>query len=393
MFSTIKAQNWCASQAPQAAVRIAETYARPKTEVTIPVVVHVVWHTAAEMISAAQVHSQIAVLNQDFRAANVDLDDVFFFYTPIVADTEINFELVSSDPNGNPHPGIIYRQTEVAGIGSQFDAGRRKLCYDNLGGSDAWPTDCYLNIWVADLGIVGVAGIGIFPDDIGSLVPVEEDGVYLEPERFGTIGTVSEPYHLGRTTTHEIGHYFNLLHPWGRETPPDNCSPAVCCDDPQYDDFVEDTGKQIRTFLGECPTGSSGGCEPSHPHNSQNFMGFADDACALMFTEDQKTRMWETLMTSRASLLEACKTSATYGSLPPDAWLEYAYWQAEQLQLTTLSNGIKWQLYHASGQLVYDIGNLPSGSYVFDLPKVVAGLYILVGTDGRQYRSRKLVKF
>ena len=35
--------------------------------VRIPVVVHVVWNTAAQNISDAQIHSQIAVLNADFR--------------------------------------------------------------------------------------------------------------------------------------------------------------------------------------------------------------------------------------------------------------------------------------------------------------------------------------
>ena len=40
--------------------------------VTIPVVVHVVYRTGSENISDAQVQSQIAVLNEDFRRLNAD---------------------------------------------------------------------------------------------------------------------------------------------------------------------------------------------------------------------------------------------------------------------------------------------------------------------------------
>jgi hypothetical protein len=45
---------------------------RERVQVTIPVVVNVVWNTASENISDAQIQSQIAVLNADFRALNAD---------------------------------------------------------------------------------------------------------------------------------------------------------------------------------------------------------------------------------------------------------------------------------------------------------------------------------
>ena len=55
-------------------------------------------------------------------------------------------------------------------------------------------------------------------------------------EHFGTNGTAINPYHLGRTATHEIGHWFNLFHIWGDS----NCG----------DDLVNDTPTQEEANFG-----------------------------------------------------------------------------------------------------------------------------------------------
>jgi hypothetical protein len=121
-------------------------------------------------------------------------------------------------------------------------------------------------------------------------------------------------------------------------------------------------------------------------------MGFADDACALMFTEGQKTRMWETLMTSRASLLEKCTTSITYVNPQQEKWLNYAYWQGSQLRLAPLRKGVRWQLYNFQGQLVADLDLLLIDQHAFDFPGWPAGVYILTGTVNGSYQSVKLLK-
>src|SRR5690606_11264313 len=45
--------------------------------------------------------------------------------------------------------------------------------------------------------------------------PMATDGVVIDYEYFGTMGTASVPHDLGRTTTHEIGHWLDLYHIWG----------------------------------------------------------------------------------------------------------------------------------------------------------------------------------
>ena len=77
--------------------------------VTIPVVVHVVHNPASPThnISKAQIDSQIEVLNQDFRATNPDRVAVPSVWTHLIADSEIEFKLATTDPDGNPTDGIV----------------------------------------------------------------------------------------------------------------------------------------------------------------------------------------------------------------------------------------------------------------------------------------------
>lgn len=366
--------------------------ALPKTTVTIPVVVHIVWRTEAERLTEAQVRSQLDVLNEDFRAANADLTNVLAFYQPVVADMEIQFELASQAPDGTPHTGIVYRQTDVPGIGAVFSNGKRQLCHDDLGGSTAWCTACYLNIWVADLGLPGVAGIGIFPTQRGTEVPVDEDGVYIQSSRFGRGGTVQPPYHLGRTTTHEVGHYLDLLHPWGAQTPPPNCPPAVCCNNPVYDDQVADTRPQVRTYVGECPAGNVVSCPP-WPDNYNNFMGFADDACSLMFTQGQKSRARAALSAHRPGLIDpACPTACTTSATAPTAPIRTlsAYFTQGSLVATAPAPNLYWQLYYMDGRTAHAFRTTASGTWTQTLPYLPAGIYWLAATGPAGHYGTKI---
>src|SRR5262249_49509171 len=61
--------------------------------ITIPVVVHVVYNTAAQKNSAAQVKSQIAALNRDYAAKNPDKANVPEVWSGMVTDTGVQFAL------------------------------------------------------------------------------------------------------------------------------------------------------------------------------------------------------------------------------------------------------------------------------------------------------------
>tara|TARA_B100001750_G_scaffold247015_1_gene271254 strand:- start:1148 stop:2824 length:1677 start_codon:yes stop_codon:yes gene_type:complete len=243
---------------------------------TIPVVVHVLYNTLDQNISDAQITSQINILNEDFRRMNIDTINTPSDFLQYAADCKIEFCLAQRDPENNPTNGITRTSTNEY----DFNISEKKIYYDSLGGKNAWNSNKYLNIWVAKIN--NLAGYSTFPG-----YPFEEeDGVVINYEYFGNIGTATPPFNKGRTATHEVGHWLNLIHIWGDM----NCG----------DDFVNDTPTQQEANFG-CP---------SHPHPScnnngdmfQNYMDYSNDGCMNMFTTGQKNRMIATLDTIRTQI-------------------------------------------------------------------------------------------
>jgi hypothetical protein len=258
----------------------------------IPVVVHVLYNTTAQNISDAQIQSQIAILNNDFRRLNADKINTPTTFTAVAADAEINFCLASVSPTGAATNGITRTFTSKASF-----AADDKMKSSSTGGVSPWPTDKYLNIWVCNLG-GGLLGYAQFPG--GSAAT---DGVVVGYNYFGNTGVVTAPFNKGRTATHEVGHWLNLRHIWGD---------ATCGSDNVTDTPTHNT--------------SNYGC-PSHPKSNScgtsaemfmNYMDYTDDGCMNMFTLGQKSRMQALFATGgqKASLLTSngCGTASGGGS-------------------------------------------------------------------------------
>ena len=265
-----------------------EELSQQKVIYTIPTVVHVVYRNATENISDAQIISQITVLNEDFRKLNTDVGSVPAVWANLAADAGIEFCLATRDPQGNATNGI----TRTSSTQSSFDVSNNNMKFNSTGGKNAWPTDQYLNIWVCNLD-GSLLGYAQFP---GGGSP-STDGVVVDYDDFGTTGTATPPFNLGRTATHEVGHWLGLYHIWGDEP---NC---------QFDDGVADTPQQKDKNYG-CPSfpqGSSqagGSCSGSSPGAMfMNYMDYVDDACMYMFTNGQKANMIAALTQDRAPLL------------------------------------------------------------------------------------------
>jgi hypothetical protein len=274
------------------------TMAEARTGVTrIPVVVHVVWNTAAQNISDAQIQTQIDVLNRDYRRLNPDVASVPAVFQPLVGDMQCEFFLATTDPGGNPTNGITRTNTSSASFTSD-----NRVKSAATGGHDAWPADRYLNIWVCLLG-GGLLGYAQFPGG-----PAATDGVVITHTGFGTTGTAAAPFNLGRTATHEVGHWLNLFHIWGDDV-------SACTGT----DFVDDTPNAAGPNFGA----------PGFPHVTcsngpngdmfMNYMDYVDDRAMFMFTAGQLVRVNACLDGPRASILTAA-VSRPNPSGPVVAW-------------------------------------------------------------------------
>lgn len=255
-----------------------------KEIVVIPVVVHVIYYNAVQNISDAQVLSQIEVLNEDYRRLNADTTNTPSLFTSVAADCQIQFCLAAQDPNGNWTNGITRTQTTK----TSFDINTDEAKYTSTGGHDIWDRNKYLNIWVVpsirDGSYTGILGYAQLPGGGAST-----DGVVIQYSNFGRIGNLSPYYNLGRTVTHEVGHWFNLYHVWGDD--------GTGC---WGSDYVDDTPNQADENY-NCPSFPEPSCNNTSDMYS-NYMDYTDDDCMNIFTEGQKLRMWATINNYRSSL-------------------------------------------------------------------------------------------
>lgn len=256
--------------------------------INIPVVVHVVYRTTAQNISTSQIQSQINVLNADFRKLNSDVSGVPQAFAGLATDCQINFCLATRDPNGAVTTGITRTKTTKTSF-STNDYVKKT----SRGGKDPWPASSYLNIWVCNLS-GGVLGYAQFPG--GSATT---DGVVIGYKYFGTTGAATYPFNLGRTATHEVGHWLNLRHIWGDDGT--GCTGS---------DLVSDTPNQGGYNFG-CPSFPKVSCS-NGPNGDlfMNYMDYTDDRCMFMFTTGQSGRMNATISGTRASLLSSSGCAA-----------------------------------------------------------------------------------
>ena len=240
----------------------------PNGDIEIPVVVNVLYKTNAQNISLTQIQSQIDVLNRDFAGTNSDLSFTPSQFNPVLAgDVRVRFVLETP---------INRKKTNKNSW--QLNDGMKKT---QTGGIAATSPTTKLNLWVCNLA-GGYLGYAQFPGG-----PEETDGVVVDDNAMGTTGTAQAPFNKGRTATHEVGHWLNLYHIWGDAT----CG----------SDLVNDTPPH-RTYNFGCPGTINITCTNNTTTNpfgftremTVNYMDYTDDACMVMFTNAQKSRMQAT---------------------------------------------------------------------------------------------------
>ncbi len=224
----------------------------------IPVVVNVLYRTAAQNVSLAQIQSQIDVLNEDYAATNADYNSTSTYNSVKAGDTKIRFVLDQ-----------VIRKSTSKTSWSTNDAMKKAPA-----GIAATSPTTKLNLWVCNMG-GGILGYAQFPGGAAAT-----DGVVIDDNAFGRVGTVAAPFNKGRTATHEVGHWLNLRHIWGDAT----CG----------NDQVGDTPLHNTSNFG-CPAaGHLSTCTGTPVEMTMNYMDYTDDACMYMFSAGQKARMQAT---------------------------------------------------------------------------------------------------
>ncbi len=271
--------------------------------ILIPVVVHI-FHNGeavgtAPNITDSQILSQIQVMNEDYlKIAGSNGDNS----NPVGASAMIKFVMAKTGPDGTATDGI-----NRVNIGQ--DGATRDDIEGGLKQDSQWDPNQYMNMWSLKFAAPddNLLGYAQFPEASGlEGMPTGEetadtDGVVMRYNSFGTSDLdddddddtflLDAPYDLGRTVTHEVGHFLGLRHMWGdgvgcnNGTAPPNCS----CNE---DDFCDDTPNSDQANYG-CSTGKTSACDPQNPTTDmvENYMDYSDDACMNIFTADQVVRI------------------------------------------------------------------------------------------------------
>ena len=352
------------------------------TNYTIPIIFHIISYSATGTvpvgnypnISQAQVNSQVAVLNADYGGTGVGVSTYtaltsgghgpFYDYATanslpapdntnsgiLPVNTGITFSLVTINPNGLqiPEPGIdrinAYTLTPTSPY-TNTNPRQAALTATNFNNfidmvikpQTIWDPTKYFNVWVTDCdsSTIGLLGYTTFPGGTGlagitAVGTATTDGCWIYAKAIGNTGTLEANYDLGRTLTHESGHYFGLRHTWGDGS----ACPAATdyCNDtpPEEQATYYGYGTSNATYVYPYTTNT---CTSTGAYNSDlgdgimymNFMDYADDAFMSLFTNDQLTRMQAALSQSpnRSGLTASAAIVCVPGSLSPVASFTY----------------------------------------------------------------------
>lgn len=368
---------------------------------TIPVVFHVVWNSSSpnQNLADSVLFEQINVLNEDYSRTNADTSNLRPAFFPIAGTADIQFQLACKDPNGNATNGIVRVETDsmFGGGGLPDMASISKIQNTSQGGSDAWNTAEYLNIWVGDINsgadpsLLGIATppVGL-PNWPAGSVPAElTDGAIIQYNAFSrnNPNTITGITVNGRTVTHEVGHYLGVRH--CAENTFGGLLGSICGDD----DGLNDTPNCDQSQQGCDLTRNS--CTDTIPvvgdlpDMVENYMDYSDQTCQNSFTQGQVSIMRDVIENYRGGLLTSSGLDC------PTAVIENSFANSINIYPNP-SNGIvniksddtnfKLTVYNNLGQEI-----IPNFLSKTQLQLPVKGIYILKFSSEKETLVKKVV--
>ncbi|QTN38171.1 T9SS type A sorting domain-containing protein [Cryomorphaceae bacterium] len=319
----------------------------------IPTVVHV-FHAdgGTGNLGMDQIIDGMRILNEDYRKLNADTGSVQTPHKAVHADTQIEFRLARLDPNGDCTDGVVYHRQPLVSNSAAPN------CLKAYG----WDNDKYMNIFLVP-NLAGLLGYSAFP--VNGMIGLD-DGNFMLSASFGSIGTAANnaPYDLGRTTTHEVGHYLDLFH-----TFQGGCSNG---------DQVGDTPATSSSNFG-CAQGQTTCGTLDMP---ENFMDYSNDDCLLMFTAGQAARMQSALSSpssQRGQLVTPTNYAATGVLLPVSPCAPKPDFIVSRDQTCT-GTAITYTDNHYNGVATSRIWEFPGGNPATSTDSIVSVTYDTPGS-------------
>lgn len=336
---------------------------------TIPVVFHVLYNNSTQNVPNSAIYAQLETLNKDFRRRNADTSTPRALFNSVGDDVEIEFCLAKRDPLNNSVVGITRKFSNQAEWNPDSETNAMKSA--TTGGTPAWNTNDYLNVWIVNLssssggstaGYAYLGNSGIHGSSI--------DGIVLD-------------YSIGfgggsRTLTHEVGHYLGLRHTWGNN--------ASCNSDDGFADTPNSSGPKFGCDLNSASCNSTDMIE--------NYMDYAN--CSNMFTVQQAQFMRSVLTNFRTSLLSSDGCTAYPNTGFTTQFTNVCTGSTVQFKDTTFNDPATWQWTFPGGTPATSTLQNPAvyyptpGTYsvtlrtsnAYGLDEEVAANYITVGTGG-----------
>lgn len=362
----------------------------------IPVVFHIVYNLSTQNIHDSVVLNQLQIMNEAFRHTHSDTGNIRAMFKPLAGDAEIEFYMATKDPQGNSTNGITRTQTSTQYFMDIQSGNLFNLLEDikktNKGGKDPWPTDRYLNIWIADLTdktlqqpvLAGYAPPPTNPlphNWQGYPLPALIDGVVLHYQVVGNNNpdAIANYGAEGRNAVHEVGHFLGLRHIWGDvQNTADTCGPNGddgIGDTPQQAEPSDITATNCSAYANQntCGAGTSGDMLDLW----ENYMDYSNDKCQGMFTIGQINHM-RTVLENQRVILKSPASVANY-PVAETSFSMYPIPASNLLKINfdgiintfTITDMFGKTVYRSGGEHAntkqHDISHLPSGNYFVTL--------------------------
>ena len=311
--------------------KLAEGLGGERATIIVPLVFHIVYNTTEENIDDSLILQQVQILNDDFQRMNADTSNTPAEFKSVAGAMDVQFCLATLDPSGDPTTGILRVPTSETSFPSVSSYSiPDPVKHASSGGSDAWPTDVYMNIWICNL-----VGSTAYTAPPGNFVDPADDGIVCHYNHIGNSGVT--PYGEGRSIVHEMGHWFGLKHIWGDDG-------GACTGT----DFMADTPDQAN-WTGGCPVFPAvDACTATAPGIMfMNYMDYSEDGCRNLFTQDQCDYM-----------------VAVYDAIMPDYYLE-----DKCLDYTTIDEDqtATFKVYASDGRVSVSSGTMMNRLEIYNL--------------------------